>query len=96
MGLAVLPARLKDELKAVAEALVEGKNLTADPLTSSHALWAEDIRMRHTELTADNAEAILEQEVGVVFTKVLEDAGVFKRTAEGQEAFLRFVTAVNN
>jgi len=96
MGLAVLPARLKDELKAVAEALVEGKNLTAHPLTSSHALWAEDIRMRHTELTADNAEAILEQEVGVVFTKVLEDAGVFKRTAEGQEAFLRFVTAVNN
>ena len=95
MGLAVLPARLKDELKAVAEALVEGKDLTADPLTSSHALWAEEIKVRHPELSADNVEEIVEQEVGVVFTKVLEDAGVFKRTAEGREAFLRFVKSVN-
>jgi len=94
MGLAVLPARLKDELQAVAEALVEGKDLTADPLTSSHALWAEEIKVRHPELSADNVEEILEQEVGVVFTKVLEDAGVFKRTAEGREAFLRFVETV--
>jgi UDPglucose--hexose-1-phosphate uridylyltransferase len=95
MGLAVLPARLKDELKAVAEALVAGKDLNADPLTASHALWAEEIKARHPELSADNVEEIVEQEVGVVFTKVLEDAGVFKRTAEGQEAYLRFVEAVN-
>jgi len=95
MGLAVLPARLKDELKAVAEALVAGKDLTVDPLTASHASWAEGIKNRHPALSADNVEEILEQEVGVVFTKVLEDAGVFKRTAEGREAFLRFVESVN-
>ena len=58
-------------------------------------MWADDVKFRHPELNADNAESILREEVGVVFTKVLEDAGVYKRTAEGQAAFLRFIDAVN-
>ncbi len=96
MGLAVLPARLKNELKAVADALVEGKDLTADPLTASHAPWAEEIKARRADLSAETVDAILQEEVGVVFTKVLEDAGVYKRSEAGKSAFLRFVACVNS
>ena len=90
MGLAVLPARLKDELAAVAKGLVNGDDLAADPLTASHAAWAEDVKGRHPELNAENAERIIEEETGRVFAAVLEDAGVFKRTEEGRRAFMRF------
>ncbi len=95
MGLAVLPARLKTELKAVSDALIAGKDLTSDPLTASHALWAEEIKRKHSMLSADNIDSILKEEVGIVFTKVLEDAGVYKRTEDGRAAFLRFIDAVN-
>ena len=41
-------------------------------------------------VTPENAEAILQKEVGEVFKTVLEHAGVFKRDAAGRDAFLRF------
>ena len=91
MGLAVLPARLKDELAAVEKGLLEGKDLREDPATASHAEWAADIRAKHPELNAENAGEILQQEVGKVFAGVLEDAGVFKRTDDGMAAFMRFI-----
>ena len=91
MGLAVLPARLKDELAAVERALLDGSDLSADPLTASHAAWAAEVREKHPELNGSNAGRILEEEVGLVFSAVLEDAGVFKRTDEGKKAFLRFI-----
>ena len=94
MGLAVLPARLKDELEGVREALVEGRDISADPVLGIHAPWAEEIRAKYPEITEENAQEIVRREVGVVFSKVLEDAGVFKRTAEGREAFMRFVQSV--
>ena len=93
MGLAVLPARLKDELAAVADALVSGADLRADERTEKHAAWAEGFRDRYT-ITADNALEIVQKETGLVFAQVLEHAGVYKRTAEGQEAFLRFLRTV--
>ena len=93
MGLAVLPARLKDELDGVARALVRGDDLRADEALAKHADWAEELKTRYT-FTAENAEDILRQEVGAVFAQVLEHAGVFKRTPEGQEAFLRFIQSV--
>lgn len=95
MGLAVLPARLKEELSVLACAMLEDKDLRADPLTEKHADWAEQIQRDHPEITEDTIDTILEQEVGHVFTKVLEDAGVFKRDEEGREAFLRFVASCN-
>ena len=94
MGLAVLPARLKDELSALAQAMLSGADLNADPKTASHAEWAMEVKARHPELNADNVDDILQQEVGKVFCGVLEDAGVFKRTEEGKAAFLRFVAAL--
>ena len=93
MGLAVLPARLKTELKELEELLVSGGDLYASETAAKHAPWAEELKTRYT-FTAENAESILRQEVGVVFSRVLEHAGVFKRDETGRAAFLRFVESV--
>ena len=93
MGLAVLPARLKTELAAVADKLVKGEDLRSDPLTEAHAPWAEGFRDKYT-ITNDNALDIVYKETGLVFAQVLEHAGVYARTAEGKEAFLRFLRQV--
>ncbi len=93
MGLAVLPARLKGELAALADALVNGRDIRADEVLAKHADWAEELCTRHS-FTAENAMDILKDEVGHVFAQVLEHAGVYKRTAEGQAAFLRFADSV--
>ncbi|MBO5254127.1 MAG: UDP-glucose--hexose-1-phosphate uridylyltransferase [Clostridia bacterium] len=94
MGLAVLPSRLKDELKALEEALLSGKDLRADEVLEKHADWAEEFMPRHPEFNAENAEAILQAEVGAVFVKVLEDAGVYKCTPEGRAAFRKFIETI--
>ena len=93
MGLAVLPARLKDELAQLAALLRSGGNLYADEATAKHAPWAEELRTRH-DFAREDADAVLRQEVGQVFMQVLEDAGVFKRDEAGQAAFLRFAESV--
>ena len=93
MGLAVLPARLKDELHGVAQALVCGDDLRQDETLRKHADWADELKTRYT-FTADNAEELLRREVGAVFAAVLEHAGVYKCTPEGREAFLRFIHSV--
>jgi UDPglucose--hexose-1-phosphate uridylyltransferase len=93
MGLAVLPARLKEELAAVAQKLVTGDDLRADPLTEKHADWAEGFRDRYT-ITAENALDIVQKETGLVFAQVLEHAGVYKRDDAGRLAFRRFLAQV--
>ena len=93
MGLAVLPARLKGELAAVADALVSGADLRASELTEKHADWAEGFRGRYA-ITPENALAIVQKETGLVFAQVLEHAGVYQRTSAGKEAFLRFLQQV--
>ena len=93
MGLAVLPARLKDELAQLAALLRSGGDLYADEAIAKHAPWAEELKTRH-DFTREDAEAVLRQEVGQVFMQVLEDAGVFKRDEAGQAAFLRFAESV--
>ena len=93
MGLAVLPARLKEELTAVAEGLVSGADLRGSELTAKHAGWAEGFRDKY-DITEENALTIVRRETGLVFAQVLEDAGVYKRTPEGQGACFRFLRAV--
>ena len=93
MGLAVLPARLKTELAAVADKLVTGADLRADELTAKHAGWAEGFRGRY-EISRENVGGIVRRETGLVFARVLEHAGVYKRSAEGKAAFLRFLETV--
>ena len=93
MGLAVLPARLKGELARLGEMLVSGGDPAADEELAKHAPWAAELCARYS-FTKDNVDGILRDEVGKVFAKVLEHAGVFKCDARGREAFLRFVEAV--
>ena len=93
MGLAVLPARLKEELAAVADSLVSGSDLRASVLTEKHADWAERFQTKYT-ITRENALDIVQRETGLAFAQVLEHAGVYKRSNEGREAFLRFLKTI--
>ena len=90
MGLAVLPARLATELSILRDAMLSGADIAADERIASHADWAKEVLAAHPEFNADNAMDIIHAEVGKVFGQVLEDAGVFKRTESGKEAFKRF------
>ena len=91
MGLAVLPARLAVELDVLKKAMLQHEDLTANPQTASHAVWAAEVQKQHPEFCEENAEAILQAEVGKVFEQVLCDAGVFKRDEAGKTAFLKFL-----
>jgi len=94
MGLAVLPSRLAKELEALECAIVSGADIRADALLEKHADWVDEMRTRHS-FNSENAMDILKEEVGAVFCRVLECAGVYKRNEAGQAAFLRFVEYVN-
>ena len=91
MGLAVLPSRLKEEMEILADYLVEGKNIRENERIEKHADWVERFRGKYDGFTKENVMEILEKEVGIVFTNVLEDAGVYKCTEEGRSAFKRFI-----
>lgn len=86
MGRAILPARLKTEMQAVADYLV-GQPVE---IAAYHQPWVADLQQRYI-FTAENVHEILDRELGLVFARVLEDAGVFKQTTDGQAAFKRFV-----
>lgn len=94
MGLAVLPARLKKELKLVEEAILSGADLNASEETAKHSVWVESFKGNYT-FTKGNTEEILKAETGKVFAKCLEHAGVYERSENGMDAFLRFVDKVN-
>ena len=95
MGLAVLPARLKNEMALLEKAMLENRDIRKDEALAKHADWANEIRKKHGELTEDNISGIIRDEIGLVFARVLEHAGVFKRTEEGRDAFLKFAAGVN-
>ncbi len=94
MGLAVLPARLANEIAVLEKAMLNGESLDDIPETASHAVWAREVLERYPEFSVENARTILEQEIGKVFREVLCDAGVFKRNEEGQKAFDKFVRSL--
>ncbi len=93
MGLAVLPARLKNEIALLKAAILEGKDLDKDEALCKHADWAKEILQKHS-INKNNIDEIIEDEIGLVFAKVLEHAGVYKRNAEGKKAFLKFIESV--
>ena len=98
MGLAVLPSRLKTELAELGTYIIEGKDIRGNETLEKHADWVDGFIPKYKEkgiaVTADNVESILQEEVGHVFARVLEDAGVYKCDAEGREAFGRFLNSV--
>ena len=94
MGLAILPGRLKDELADLGKAIVAGKEIEADERLSKHAAWVKEFMPKYGKIDSSNVDQILRDEVGIVFSKVLEDAGVYKRTEEGQKAFAKFMESL--
>ena len=94
MGLAVLPARLDSELNILADAIVSGRDISQIEPISKHYDWVNSFIGNYPELNHDNIHDVLKSEVGKVFSKVLEHAGVFKRDAAGREAFVRFINQV--
>ncbi|MFC0299228.1 UDP-glucose--hexose-1-phosphate uridylyltransferase [Virgibacillus soli] len=92
MGLAVLPARLKEELQEIKNYLVGSTHSVAD----YHLEWAEQLKSHYGILTnLEQAEFILQKELGLKFAKVLAYAGVFKQTTAGRDAFRRFIRTLN-
>ena len=96
MGLAVLPARLKDEMSLLSEYLLAGKDLRSHELLEKHADWTEEFLPAYPALNRDNIDRILKEEIGKVFLQVLKHAGVYKRTPAGQAAFDRFIAAITS
>ena len=94
MGLAVLPARLKGEMAQLKEAILTGADLRGDEVLAKHADWVEEFAPKYEKIDASNIDGIIEKEIGLVFMEVLEDAGVYKRTPEGQAAFDRFLQSL--
>ncbi len=94
MGLAVLPGRLKQEMADLQTAILEGRDITNDEALSKHAEWAEEIKAKYNDINADNIDGIIKAEIGIVFSKVLEDTGVYKRDEKGQKAFMNFIESV--
>lgn len=95
MGLAVLPARLKTEIAELAEAILSGRDIREEEVLGKHAAWVEEFLPNYTQVSRSTVHEILQKEIGLVFLQVLKDAGVYKRTAEGMEAFGRFLDRLN-
>jgi len=94
MGLAVLPARLKGEMEQLETAILSGEDIRKNEVLEKHADWVEEFLPKYENISKDNITGILQKEIGLVFTRVLEDAGVYKRTEEGQKAFERFISSL--
>ena len=90
MGLAILPPRLKNELKEVEEFLLGQR----EEVAPYHQAWADQLKAHHPDVTLESAQTIVRASVGRIFKRVLEDAGVYKRTKEGQAAFMRFIESI--
>ncbi len=94
MGLAVLPSRLKEEIAVLEDYIVKGKDIRSNELIEKHADWVDEFIPKYGEITAENVDSIVKDEIGLVFAKVLEYAGVFKRDEAGCEAFDRFINSL--
>lgn len=94
MGLAVLPARLKTEMEGVADSILNGKDLRENAELAKHADWVAEFLTNYANVDEGNIMGILQEEIGKVFVRVLEDAGVYKNTPEGRKAFHRFIDSL--
>ncbi len=94
MGLAVLPSRLKSELELLGDAIINHRDIGADERIAKHADWVNEFLPKYADVNKDNVSDILRHETGIVFSRVLEHAGVYKRTDDGRVAFRRFIAAL--
>ena len=94
MGLAVLPARLKTELNELKTAILNNENIEENENLAKHSEWTKEIKAKYKNISKENIDGIIETEVGLVFAKVLEHAGVFKRDEKGLASFLKFTESI--
>ena len=97
MGLAILPGRLKTEFRGLAQALMQERDIRNDETLGKHADWMNELRDKYGSFTCKSEEGIIEiikKETGIVFSKVLEHAGVYKCNEQGLEAFERFIATL--
>ena len=86
---------VKKEMAEMEEAILCGADLRQNEVLAAHADWAEEFLTRHSEVNAENIHEIVQQEIGLVFMQVLEDAGVYKCTEDGRKGFERFIDRLN-
>lgn len=91
MGLAVLPSRLKSEIETLKDYIINHKDIRSNESIEKHADWVDEFSRNYDVIDENNVDEILRKEIGIVFSKVLEYAGVFKRDEAGREAFDRFI-----
>ena len=97
MGLAILPGRLKTEFKDLAQALIQNRDISDDEALGKHADWTKELKEKYGDFAGKNEDEVIEilkKETGIVFSKVLEHAGVYKCNAEGLAAFERFIAVL--
>ena len=97
MGLAVLPGRLKEEMGILAELMVKpnaSELIRGNEKVEKHADWCDEILKKYNDITAENIENIIRIEIGVAFSKVLENAGVYKQDENGKEGYRRFINSL--
>lgn len=94
MGLAVLPARLKSEMELVKEYILSKKDLRTNETILKHTDWVDAFLPKYDHISSENIDKIIQDEIGIVFTQVLECAGVYKQTPEGLDAFHRFINTL--
>lgn len=93
MGLAVLPARLKSEMENLAKAIVDNKDIRADEVLEKHADWVDMLKAKH-DITAENVDSIIKEEIGIVYSEILEQCGVFARDEKGRAQLKKFTESV--
>lgn len=94
MGLAVLPARLKNEMQDLKAAMLLGADISKQENIAKHAQWAAMLREKYPEINRANIDGIIEDEIGFVYAAILEQCGVYKRDPQGRDAFLKFIDQV--
>ena len=90
LGLAVLPTRLENELNILKNAIINHIDYTTYKELDKHNAWIKHL-LKTYKFNSNNIDDILKNEVGEIFAKVLENAGVFKQDEKGKKAFIEFV-----
>ena len=96
MGLAVLPARLLNEMETLKKAILNNEDIASNPVIASHAVCAEGIKKKYTDINSYNIDSIIQDEIGYVFAEVLENAGIYKDDENGRNGFDAFISKVNS
>ena len=93
-GMLILPAKLNEELKLLAEKILEGEDLRTDERTAKHSAWVEKFIVEYDDISGDNIMEILQNEIGRSYVDMMESAAVFKRNETGKQAFERFISGL--